>query len=148
MDLNALTIKQLHDRIKDKDLSVTELVQAVIKRKVAADQKINAYLSFDEDGALEKAKLVDENLSKGFQPLPLTGIPMAIMDNICVAGVQMSCASKMLEGFIPPHNATVVDKLNEQKSVLLGKVNMDEFAISGSLGHSSFKKTLDRKSVV
>ena len=101
-------------------------------RTGAVDEKVGAYITVTEETALAQAEAVDAKRAAGESLSALAGIPVAIKDNICTKGTLTTCASKMLQNFNPPYNATVVDKLLEQNAVLTGKVNMDEFAMGSS----------------
>jgi aspartyl-tRNA(Asn)/glutamyl-tRNA(Gln) amidotransferase subunit A len=136
-----LTIRELHDKLNKKEVSATEITEAIIKRIKKQDSKIKAYITLTENTALEAARTVDKKIHNGEELFPLEGIPMAVKDNICIDGVKTTCASKMLENFISPYNATVYNKLKEQNSILLGKLNMDEFAMGSSTENSAFFNT-------
>ena len=110
-----------------------------IKRKV--EPTVHAYLSDSHDRALATAKLVDEAIAKGDAISPLAGIPGAIKDNICIKDEPATCASKMLENFVPPYNASVIERLQDNHYISLGKLNMDEFAMGGSTENSALAKT-------
>ncbi|MDW7675977.1 MAG: Asp-tRNA(Asn)/Glu-tRNA(Gln) amidotransferase subunit GatA, partial [Bacillota bacterium] len=105
------------------------------------DQKVKAYITLTRENAIAQAKLVDEKLAKGEAIAPLAGVPGALKDNMCTKGVQTSCSSQILKGFIPPYDATVVKKLSQQGAVIVGKLNMDEFAMGSSTENSGFFKT-------
>ncbi|MGN0632716.1 MAG: Asp-tRNA(Asn)/Glu-tRNA(Gln) amidotransferase subunit GatA [Oscillospiraceae bacterium] len=126
--------------LDSKEISARELTEYYLNNIKACDGKIKSYITVTEELALRQAdeaqKLIDAGESK-----PLTGIPLAIKDNICTEGVLTTCASRMLENFIPPYNATVMEKLNAQGIVMLGKTSMDEFAMGGSTQTSAFTKT-------
>ena len=123
-----------------KEISAAELTDAYLERINGIDGKLESYITVTAEEAKKTAeeaqKLIDGGESK-----PLTGIPLAIKDNICTDGVKTTCASKMLEDFVPPYNATVMEKLNAENIVMLGKTSMDEFAMGGSTQTSAFKKT-------
>jgi aspartyl-tRNA(Asn)/glutamyl-tRNA(Gln) amidotransferase subunit A len=134
-------INELSELIRNKEIKVVELIESQLERIDKTDSKIDAYLFVDHENALKAAKEIDVKISEGKKLSPLAGIPVAVKDNICTKGVQTTCASKILENFIPPYNATVVDKLNESDAVIVGKTNLDEFAMGGSTENSAFKKT-------
>jgi len=127
--------------IKNKEISAVELTKAQLDRIEKVDQKVESYITVCHDEALKKAEEIQKKIDSGEINSPLAGIPMAIKDNICTKGVTTTCASRMLYNFVPPYNATVVEKLNSQGAVLVGKVNLDEFAMGGSTENSYFKKT-------
>jgi len=129
------------DLIRSKKVSVVELTQSLLDRINAVDAKIESYITVLGDEALNRAKKVQERIDKGEAVSPLAGIPMALKDNICTKNVKTTCASKMLNNFIPPYDATVSKKLYNEDTVLLGKLNMDEFAMGSSTENSYFKIT-------
>lgn len=141
MELYNLTAHELSDMIKNKEISAVELTKAQLDRIEKVDQKVESYITVCHDEALKKAEEIQKKIDSGEINSPLAGIPMAIKDNICTKGVTTTCASRMLYNFVPPYNATVVEKLNSQGAVLVGKVNLDEFAMGGSTENSYFKKT-------
>jgi len=141
VELYNLTAHELSDMIKNKEISAVELTKAQLDRIEKVDQKVESYITVCHDEALKKAEEIQKKIDSGEINSPLAGIPMAIKDNICTKGVTTTCASRMLYNFVPPYNATVVEKLNSQGAVLVGKVNLDEFAMGGSTENSYFKKT-------
>jgi aspartyl-tRNA(Asn)/glutamyl-tRNA(Gln) amidotransferase subunit A len=141
VELYELTVHEMSDFIKNRKVSAVELVQSVLDRINAIDEKIGSYITVLEEEALEQAKEVQERIDKGEAKSPLAGIPMALKDNICTKNVKTTCASKMLGSFIPPYDATVSKKLYNEGAVLLGKLNMDEFAMGASTENSYFKIT-------
>ncbi len=141
MELYQLTATELSAKLKNKEVSSVEVTQAMLDRIAKVDDKVGSYLTVTSEKALQKAKEVDEKRAKGEELSNLAGIPVAIKDNICTKDVTTTCASKMLENFVPPYDATVMEKLNSNDIVMLGKVNMDEFAMGSSCETSYFKKT-------
>ncbi len=131
----------LHDMLKQKEISAVELTQDVLKRIDEVEGSVGAYLTLTKEAALEQAGKVDEKLAKGEEIPFLAGIPGAIKDNICTKGIKTTCASKILEHFIPPYDATVMTKLKAESPVLLGKTNLDEFAMGGSTENSAYHVT-------
>ena len=140
MKLHELTIEQASDLLKNKGISSSELTRAVLDRIDAVDGKVGAYLTVDVDGALAQAKDADRFLAAG-DSNPLTGIPLGIKDLMCTKGLRTTCASKILENFIPPYDATVIARLKKAGAVLVGKLNMDEFAMGSTTEHSGFQVT-------
>ncbi len=129
MKLFDLTISQLSELINKKEVSVLELTTSMLERIRNVDPKIDCYINIIEEKALKRASEVQEKLDKGELKSPLTGIPMAVKDNICTEGIPTTCGSKMLSSFIPPYDATVIKKLYDNGAILLGKLNMEEFAM-------------------
>ncbi len=141
MNLYELTAHELSDKLKAKEISSTEITKSVIERIENVENKVECYITTTYDLALETSKNVDEKIARGEEIAPLEGIPMAIKDNICTEGIKTTCASKMLENFVPPYDAYVAKKLKEINAPILGKLNMDEFAMGSSTENSYFKKT-------
>ena len=140
MTLHKLTIHAAQDLLKNKKISSVELTRAVLDRIHAVEPSVDAYISITEDLAMDRAAAADQAIREN-NIRPLTGIPMAIKDLIATKGVKTTCASKILENFIPPYDATVMVKLNAAGSVMTGKVNMDEFAMGSSTENSGIKIT-------
>lgn len=136
------TIHELHKKLVNKEISSVELTNAVIAHKAKVEPTVHAYLSDSHDRALTIAKVVDEAIAKGEAISPLAGIPGAIKDNICIKDEPATCASKMLENFVPPYNASVIERLQDNHYISLGKLNMDEFAMGGSTENSALAKRL------
>ncbi len=131
----------LHDMLVNKEITSLELTQAVLDRIDQVEGDVQAYLTITRDEALAQAKAVDEKIAAGEEIAFLEGIPGAIKDNLCTKGVKTTCASKILQNFVPPYDATVVQKLNAQHPVVLGKTNLDEFAMGGSTENSAYHPT-------
>lgn len=125
--------------IKNKEISSAELTKSVFDRIKAVEGNVDAYLTLDEENAMKKAAEIDEKLAKGEELSPLAGIPVGIKDNISTKGLRTTCASKMLGNYVPPFNATIMNKLDD--IVVTGKLNMDEFAMGSSTENSHFKPT-------
>jgi aspartyl-tRNA(Asn)/glutamyl-tRNA(Gln) amidotransferase subunit A len=141
MDLKNLTIKQAHEFLEKREITSRELTQSFFDEIKKSDKKIHAFLSLLESEALESAKKVDERISRGEPIEMLAGIPAAIKDNILIRGGKATAASKILENYIAPYDATVIEKLKEEEAVFLGKTNMDEFAMGSSTENSGFGPT-------
>lgn len=138
MELHNLTIHEAHKLLKKKEISSEELTKAHFDRIKSVEEKVKSYITLDENTALEQSRQIDNQSSF---TTPLTGIPFAVKDNICTKDLKTTCASKMLENFIPPYDATVSEKLKAEHAVILGKTNMDEFAMGSSTEKSYFFKT-------
>lgn len=136
MSIIDLTVYELKEKLKNKELTSKEIVQAYVDRIKEKEEDVQAFVTTLEKEALEQAdKLDKEGINE------LAGIPIGIKDNICTKGIKTTCSSKMLENFVSPYDATVMEKVNAEKLIDLGKLNMDEFAMGGSTEYSYFKKT-------
>ncbi|MBI2412553.1 MAG: Asp-tRNA(Asn)/Glu-tRNA(Gln) amidotransferase subunit GatA [Deltaproteobacteria bacterium] len=141
MDLNSLTIHVLSEKLSKKEVSSVEATKAYLERIGAVDARIKAFLIVTADNALRQAEEADKRRAQNNNVTPLTGVPVSVKDIFCTKGIRTTCASKILEGFVPPYDSTVVARLKEAGAVILGKNNMDEFAMGSSTENSAFQKT-------
>jgi len=141
MTLRDLTINQAHQGLLDKEFSAVELCRSYLENIKEKDKDIFAFLSVDKEQAIKQAEQVDETIKGGGRLPFLAGIPCAIKDNILVEGLKCTAASRMLENYIAPYQATVIKKLKKEKAVILGKTNLDEFAMGASGENSAFGPT-------
>ncbi|WP_026476969.1 Asp-tRNA(Asn)/Glu-tRNA(Gln) amidotransferase subunit GatA [Alkaliphilus transvaalensis] len=141
MELRTMSIDEIVTGIKNRKIKAQELIETIYKKIDEVDPILQGYLTLCKEEALKQAKQIDEKAMKGEKLGKLAGVPVAIKDNICTDGVLTTCGSKMLEDFIPPYDATVVKKLKEEGAIIIGKTNMDEFAMGSSNENSAFKAT-------
>ena len=141
MDICKLTVHELVDCLEKGELTSEQITRAYLDRIEEIEPKVQAYNSVLVEEAIAKAKKVDEDRKAGKPVSKFAGIPIGIKDNMCITGTKTTCSSKMLENFVAPYDATVIEKLNKEDLVYLGKLNMDEFAMGGSTEHSAFFKT-------
>lgn len=144
MELHTLSLSELCEKLRRREISAVELTEAVLVHIERTEPQIDAFLTLTPDIALEMAREADARLEQG-EWNPLLGIPIAIKDNISTLGIRTTCASRILENYIPPFDATVAARLKQAGAVIVGKTNMDEFAMGGSTEFSAFKITRNPK---
>ena len=140
MNLHQLTIHEAAALLRKKEISSRELTRAVLDRIDRVDDQVGAYITVCTDSAMARAAEADRAIANG-KAAPLTGIPLAVKDLICTTGIRTTCGSKILEDFVPPYDATVIQKLKAAGAVIVGKLNMDEFAMGSTTENSGFHLT-------
>ncbi len=141
MELYKLSLKEIADKIKTKQVNIKEVLDSVYNRIDEVEDKLDAYITLDKENAYKRAEELQDRLDNGEDIDILGGVPIAIKDNICTNGLKTTCASRMLEDFVPIYDATVITKLEQAGAIILGKTNMDEFAMGSSTETSYIKKT-------
>ncbi len=141
MDLTSLTAVELGRKIKAKEVTVLDAVQAVLAQIKKKEEQVNAYVTIDEEGALKQAEEVQKKIDAGELTGPLAGVPAAIKDNMCTRGLLTTCSSRILENFIPNYTAEAVENLKKAGVVIIGKTNMDEFAMGSTTETSAYGAT-------
>ena len=139
--LYHLNAEQVASGIKNRDFSAQEYISQILERIEKIDVKINAFIAVDRQGAIEKARSIDNRIHDGDTIGGLGGVALGIKDNICTKNLKTTCASKMLEGYIPPYDATVIKKLKESDAIIVGKLNLDEFAMGSTTEFSKYGPT-------
>jgi aspartyl-tRNA(Asn)/glutamyl-tRNA(Gln) amidotransferase subunit A len=141
MNLAALTVHEANERLRRREISSLELTTAIFDRIAATDNLVHAYLTLTRDSAMAEARQADERLKQNQSVTPLLGIPIALKDNFLTQGLRTTCASKMLANFVPPYESTAVARLRAAGAVIIGKTNLDEFAMGSSSENSAFFPT-------
>ncbi len=141
MDITELTVHELQDKLAKKEITVLDITKAYLQNIEEKEDDIKAFVTILKGEALKQAEEVQGKIDKGEINGEFAGIPIGIKDNICTKGVKTTCSSKMLENFVSPYDATVMEKINKENMIMLGKLNMDEFAMGGSTEYSYFHKT-------
>ncbi|MEM2788511.1 MAG: amidase, partial [Candidatus Bathyarchaeia archaeon] len=141
MRLRDLSAIEVAERVRRQEISAEDYISSIIERIREVDGKINAFISVTAEAALEKAREIDGRIRRGERVGVLAGVAVAIKDNICTLGIRTTCASRILENFIPPYDATVVERLKREDAIIIGKTNMDEFAMGSTTETSYFGPT-------
>jgi len=139
-ELNKLTIAEASAKLRSREITATRLTRDCLDRIAAAEPKLHAFITVNEKEALEQARAADARLDAGKAPL-LCGIPLGTKDIYATKGVRTTCASRILETFVPPFDATVIERLRADGAIFVGKTNMDEFAMGSSTENSAFGAT-------
>jgi len=137
-DLIRMTATELARRIAEREVSAVEVAQAHLERIGAVDERVHAFLHVDTEGALAAARAADEAIARGESPGPLAGVPVAVKDVVTTKGIPTTAGSRILEGWVPPYDGTIVARMREAGLVMLGKTNMDEFAMGSSTEYSGY----------
>ncbi|MCF8136210.1 MAG: Asp-tRNA(Asn)/Glu-tRNA(Gln) amidotransferase subunit GatA [Desulfotignum sp.] len=140
MDLHTLSLARAAQMLDEKKISSTELTRAYLDRIKTHDRTLNSFITADADAALAQAAAADDQIASN-NHTPFTGIPVALKDLLCTKGMRTTCGSKILDNFVPQYDATVVEKLRQSHSVIIGKTNMDEFAMGSSTENSAYFPT-------
>src|SRR4051812_10681480 len=141
MNLKNITADKLVALYQHRDLSVTEVITSVFEEIERTDKDVRSFITLCKDRAMEEARRIDSKIAAGETLEPLSGVPVAIKDNLALRDVQTTCASKMLEGYMPPYTATAVERLRGAGAIVIGKTNMDEFAMGSSTENSAYQVT-------
>lgn len=141
MSLMSLTAVELGRKIQEKEVTAVEATRAALEAIKAKEEKVNGFVTVDEEGALKRAEQIQAKIGAGELTGPLAGVPVAIKDNMCTQGMKTTCSSKILYNFIPTYSSEAVKKLEEAGAVVIGKTNMDEFAMGSTTETSAFGET-------
>ncbi len=141
MEITKLTVHELQEKLKAKELTITDITKAYVDNIEKHEKDVQAFITPITDEAIKNAENIQAKAESGEIKGSLAGIPIGIKDNICTKGIKTTCASRMLENFVSPYNATIMEKIEAENMINLGKLNMDEFAMGASTEYSYFKKT-------
>lgn len=141
MELTELTVHELKEKLAKKEITISEVTKSYIDKINEKEKEIGAFVTVLKEEAINQAKEIEEKVNCGKIENALAGIPIGIKDNICTKGIKTTCSSKMLENFVSPYDATVMEKIKKENMINLGKLNMDEFAMGGSTEYSAFHVT-------
>ena len=141
MNITELTVHELQEKLQSKEITIEQITKAYVENIEKYEKDVQAFITPLKENALKQAEEIKKKVENGEITNPLAGIPIGIKDNICTKGIKTTCASKMLENFVAPYNATVMEKIYGENMINLGKLNMDEFAMGASTEYSYFQTT-------
>ncbi len=141
MKIMEMTALELGKAVREKEIAAKEALEAVFRVIEKKEERLNCYVTLDREGAFERARKLQERLSQGMEAGPLAGVPVAVKDNLCTKGMRTTCSSRMLENFVPCYTAEAVRRLEEAGALIVGKTNMDEFAMGSTTETSAFGAT-------